>query len=247
MDENTQNSITTTYNYIWNGEKLVSQSDGTNTFYFFYNDSKYAPAGFVYNGTNIYFYTKNLQGDITGIADANGAVVTSYTYDAWGNVLSVTGTQASTIGTANPFRYRGYYYDTETGLFYVGSRYYDPEIGRFINADDASISFLTGAQILGANLFAYCFNNPVMLSDPDGRTPIQAVFAAIVLLLMVFRRLLARGLGIYWGMEVLDDSSWCCGWWSRNWVVCSRSINSNYKRIYFFKSKINCINSNMDI
>ena len=76
--------------------------DGTNTFYFFYNDSKYAPDGFVLNGTDNYLYTKNLQGDITGIADSNGSIVTTYTYDAWGKIISVTGSQSTTIGTANP-------------------------------------------------------------------------------------------------------------------------------------------------
>lgn len=89
----------------------------------------------------------------------------SYTYDAWGKVLSVTGTLASTIGTINPFRYRGYYYDRETGFYYLNSRYYDPEVGRFINADA-----VLGANggIVGYNLFAYCNNNPVNYSDPSG-------------------------------------------------------------------------------
>ncbi|MGI6746438.1 MAG: RHS repeat-associated core domain-containing protein [Acutalibacteraceae bacterium] len=160
----TQNSITTTYNYIWNDGKLVSQSDGTNTFYFFYNDSKYAPDGFVLNGTDTYLYTKNLQGDITGIADANGNIVTTYIYDAWGKITSVTGTQASTIGTANPFRYRGYCYDDDTGLFYVGSRYYDPEVGRFISPD----AVIDNRSILGTNLYSYCWNNPVNMHDQTG-------------------------------------------------------------------------------
>ena len=162
----TQGGITTIYNYIWDGEKLVSQSDGTDTLYFFYNDSEYAPDGFVLNGTDTYLYTKNLQGDITGIADENGNIVTTYTYDAWGKVLSVTGTAASTIGKANPFRYRGYYYDTETELYYLQSRYYNPEWGRFINAD--STDYLGYGGFVSYNLFAYCENNPVSYFDSNG-------------------------------------------------------------------------------
>ncbi|MGI6746446.1 MAG: RHS repeat-associated core domain-containing protein [Acutalibacteraceae bacterium] len=162
----TQNSITTTYSYIWHDQKLVSQSDGTNTFYFFYNDSKYAPDGFVLNGTDNYLYTKNLQGDITGIADSNGSIVTTYTYDAWGKIISVTGSQSTTIGTANPFRYRGYYYDTETELYYLQSRYYNPEWDRFLNAD--STDYLGYGGFVSYNLFAYCENNPVSYFDYYG-------------------------------------------------------------------------------
>lgn len=173
-----EGSTTTTYNYIWNGEKLVSQSDGTDTLYFFYNDSEYAPAGFVYNGTNIYFYTKNLQGDVTGIVNANGAVVTSYIYDSWGNVLSVTGTLASTIGAANPIRYRGYCYDTETGLYYLQSRYYNPEWDRFVNADDVAYLGASGT-VLGNNIFSYCENNPVNYSDPSGHIAANVVGAIV--------------------------------------------------------------------
>mgnify|MGYP003510303483 CR=1 FL=1 len=81
------------------------------------------------------YYNLNLQGDVIGIFDSTGTEVVQYTYDEWGKVLSVTGTLASTIGQTNPIRYRGYYYDAETGFYLTGTRYYDPEIGRFINAD----------------------------------------------------------------------------------------------------------------
>ena len=88
-----------------------------------------------------------------------------YAYDAWGNVLDISGTYASTLGQNNPIRYRGYYYDSETGFYYVSSRYYDPEIGRFINADGL---VSTGQGILGNNMFAYCLNDPVNYEDSDG-------------------------------------------------------------------------------
>ncbi len=89
-----------------------------------------------------------------------------YTHDAWGNVLSTTGSMASTLGLNNPLRYRGYIYDRETGLYYLQSRYYDPEMGRFINADAFTS---TGQGLLGNNMFAYCLNNPVNMADLNGQ------------------------------------------------------------------------------
>jgi RHS repeat-associated protein len=94
--------------------------------------------------------------------DSNGQVVASYTYDAWGKVLTAT----SEMAAINPIRYRGYYYDTETGLYYLNSRYYDPETGRFVNAD-GYVS--TGQGVLGNNMFAYCGNNPVNYADFFGQ------------------------------------------------------------------------------
>ncbi len=128
-----------------------------------------------------YYYLKNAQGDITHIVDSDGNEVAAYEYDAWGNHLSVTG---GDIAELNPYRYRGYRYDSETGLFYVGARYYDPEIGRFINAD-AALGQIGNVQ--GSNMFAYAFNNPVMYDDPTGNWPklstiftVVAVAAAVV-------------------------------------------------------------------
>ena len=92
-----------------------------------------------------------------------------YAYDAWGNVLDISGTYASTLGQNNPIRYRGYYYDSETGFYYVSSRYYDPEIGRWINADNVIAG--VGGDLKGYNLFAYCFNNPVNMDDQVGNWP----------------------------------------------------------------------------
>ncbi len=81
-----------------------------------------------------------------------------YTYDAWGKVLSVTGTMASTLGQDNPFRYRGYYYDTETGFYYLQTRYYDPEVGRFISPDTTDVLTATPGALTDKNLYAYCDN-----------------------------------------------------------------------------------------
>ena len=130
----------------------------------------YRPEGST--ATKFYYYVQNLQGDVIALVDsANGNTVVTYTYDAWGNVLSVGGSMAETLGKLNPFRYRGYVYDNETKLYYLQSRYYDPEIGRFINADAFAS---TGQGILGNNMFAYCNNNPVNYKDPNGQEPFAA-------------------------------------------------------------------------
>ena len=108
---------------------------------------------------------KNLQGDVVQIRSIYGTVVVEYTYDAWGNVLSITGMYADTLGVNNPIRYRGYYQDFETGFYYLQSRYYDQAIRRFINADGY---MSTGQGMLGSNMYAYCLNNPVNNVDSSG-------------------------------------------------------------------------------
>jgi RHS repeat-associated protein len=97
-----------------------------------------------------------------------GSFVVNYTYDTWGKLLSTTGSKATTLGVQNPFRYRGYYYDTETGLYYLQSRYYDPETGRFLNADDFTLLLEAADNPLQANLYTYCENNPIINSDSTG-------------------------------------------------------------------------------
>ena len=116
-----------------------------------------------YNGTT-YYYVTNLQGDVIAILDSAGTAVVQYSYNAWGKLLSDE-PAANSIGNLNPLRYRGYVYDEETNLYYLQSRYYDPELGRFINAD-ALVS--TGQGLLDHNMFAYCGNNPVAGCDPNG-------------------------------------------------------------------------------
>ena len=97
--------------------------------------------------------------------DESGVRVVEYTYDACGKLISTTGTLATTLGADNPFRYRSYYYDTETGLYYLTTRYYDPEVCRFISAD---VYMSTGQGVLGGNMWAYCLNNPVVYTDDEG-------------------------------------------------------------------------------
>jgi RHS repeat-associated protein len=112
-----------------------------------------------------YFYITNMLGDVIGIVDSNGTLIEEYKYDAWGNLLNENEIY-SDIGILNPFRYRGYYYDSDLGLYYLNSRYYDATIGRFISADDTS--YLNPSSINGLNLYAYCGNNPIMMVDPLG-------------------------------------------------------------------------------
>ena len=119
------------------------------------------PLAMKYNNT-LYYYVLNAQGDVVRIVNSSRSVVASYTYDPWGKIISSSGTLAD----INPLRYRGYYYDSETGFYYLQSRYYDPEIGRFINADSYASTDATG--LLSTNMFAYCENDPVNRSDPDG-------------------------------------------------------------------------------
>ena len=112
----------------------------------------------------------NAQGDVVRIIDGSRNVVASYAYDPWGKIISSSGALAD----VNPLRYRGYYYDAETGFYYLQSRYYDPELGRFINADSYASTDATG--LLSANMFAYCENDPVNRSDINGKATIS-IFA----------------------------------------------------------------------
>ena len=154
--------------YTLHGKNIVHLTRGSASLHFFY-DAQNKPSVVDYNGTK-YAYVHSLQGDIIGILNASGTEVVRYAYDAWGRQLSKTGSMASTLGTYNPFRYRGYAYDEETGLYYLRSRYYNQGWGRFINAD---IQLGKVGAILSHNMFSYCINNPVNRDDPAGLTSIS--------------------------------------------------------------------------
>ena len=154
------------------GKNVVHMTSGTDEMHFFY-DAQNRPAVVVYNGT-AYAYVKSLQGDIVAILDENGNTVVSYGYDAWGAPLWCTGELAETLGKVQPFRYRGYVFDEETGLYYLRSRYYNPQWGRFVNADAYAS---TGRKIIDCNMFAYCASNPINKKDPTGNFEIFALIA----------------------------------------------------------------------
>ncbi len=152
-----------TFTYDCEGN-LIKQSNGLEFFY----DSQ-GVAGFVYNGKT-YFYRKDAQGNVIAIKDSVGDSIVKYYYDAWGDYV-IDGN--STIGVLNPFRYRSYYYDTETGLYYLQTRYYDPYNCRFLNMD--SINYADPSSIGGLNLYAYCNNDPVNNVDPTGHDALEVL------------------------------------------------------------------------
>ena len=172
-----RNGSTAKYTYL--GDTLTDMQwvevDGSvSSFHFTYDAT--GPMSMTFCGAE-YFYLKNAQGDVTGlVGDSSGTQVVAYTYDAWGKLLSTTGGMANTLGKHNPIRYHGYIYDTESGLYYLGSRYYNPETGRFINADGYAS---TGQGILGDNTFAYCQNNPIKYGDTEG-TFINTLIGGVV-------------------------------------------------------------------
>ena len=161
--------------YTLHGKNIVHMTENGNELHFFY-DVQNKPAVVVFNGT-AYAYLYNLQGDVIGLLDSNGTKMVSYSYDAWGKMLSKTGTLASTLGTIQPFRYRGYVYDEETGLYYLRSRYYAVNVCRFMNAD-----ILLGKQLpLQHNLYTYCNNSPVARVDVSGCANISSLLTTFII------------------------------------------------------------------
>ena len=161
-----------TTSYFLDGSTMIAQKTGDDVLWFLY-DGDGTRVGFTYNGT-AYYYTANAQGDVTGIVDKDCNTVVEYSYDAWGKLLGTTGSLADTVGKVNPFLYRGYYYDAETGLYYLNSRYYDPQTGRFLNADGE-----IGSDLPGKNLFSYCGNNPTSRIDSDGHSWFSVALACL--------------------------------------------------------------------
>ncbi len=156
--------------YIWNEGRLIAEYDDTQAITVLY-DSENSPVGFTVEtgeapnkSTATYIYLKNLQGDITHILDEDGETVVSYTYDPWGNPTIQGNTSIAAI---NPCSYRGYYYDEETGWYYLQSRYYDPEIGRFLNADDP-MTIDDNGLLSNNNVYIYCNNSPIDKYDYNG-------------------------------------------------------------------------------
>ncbi len=176
-----------TYTYDAQGQRIQKNVNGFDVDYYWLNgqlqreegydysiDFRYDENGKLYgmryNAGSIeldFYYVYNLQGDVIAILDDTGEIAAEYTYDAWGNILSKVDLYTGPVNVAdeNPFRYRGYYYDNESGLYYCNSRYYDPSAARFVNAD-GYVS--TGQDIAGYNMFLYCGNNPVNRIDPTG-------------------------------------------------------------------------------
>ena len=173
----TKTSGGVTKNYYYDGDRLIAEKWSTGAYLLYHYDETGSPYAITYSATGggyaKYYLIKNLQGDVLQIRNVNNVVVANYEYDAWGKVVSIKYANGNDInvsnhiGVINPIRYRGYYYDSETGFYYLKSRYYDPAICRFISADTQIDIDDIGTNL---NLFAYCINDPVNGFDPNGRS-----------------------------------------------------------------------------
>ena len=184
----------TTYNYHYLGDQLVEMAWGSNRMYFNYDDI--GPASVIFNGEE-YFYSRNAQGDVTGIFSEFGVQVATYTYDPWGRPTSDAMT---TLGHYNPLRYRGYVYDNETGLYYLNSRYYNPTWGRFINADEY---LSAGENLLSTNVFAYCYCDPINLKDPNGNIAEAALIFTDLSAELIASIAAALGVTVIWVVGII--------------------------------------------
>ena len=159
-----------------NGSQILGEETNGNITVYLY-DAEGTPIGMQYHGAtyaenvwDVFWYEKNIQGDIVAVYNQAGTKLVSYTYDAWGNFIPTyhNGTSSSSIAAKNPFRYRGYYYDADLSFYYLNTRYYDSIVGRFVSADNSNVLSATPDQLTDKNLYAYCDNNPVMRSDNGG-------------------------------------------------------------------------------
>ena len=161
--------------YYYNGSTLsglvrttTGNTGTTKTTVQFVYDAEGKPFLLRLNGKTDYFYLYNGLGDVVGLIDSSNKVVVRYQYNSWGKVTSSEDTSGVSLATLNPFCYRKYVYDSETGLYCLGSRYYDPEVGRFVNADDTDVIFAKPQELYHKNLYVYCYNNPVVRRDIQG-------------------------------------------------------------------------------
>jgi RHS repeat-associated protein len=199
-------STTTTTHYSLSNDKVIYETDGTYEIYYTY-DYDGTLISFNYDNNindaivgNEYFYIKNQQGDITALVNSQGIIQVEYRYDAWGNIIYINTPSGSTLDPSiNPYTYRGYRYDGEIGFYYCNSRYYNPEWGRWLNAD--SVNYLDPSSTNGVNLYAYCGNNSIMGYDPNGTffitIGVLLVIAKVVATLVVIAAVAATMHDVY--------------------------------------------------
>ena len=167
--------------YHMAGDLIASETCNGKTMWYIYDSGANLLA--VNIDGKYYTYVRNIQNDIIALVDASGKTVVNYTYDSWGKLLSITGSLKDTVGVQNPFRYRGYYYDNETGMYYLKNRYYDPELRRFISADMVTTATASMETLHNRNLYAYCGENPLNRNDDEGKlwvTVVSALAGAVV-------------------------------------------------------------------
>jgi len=171
----TVDGVTTKYHLI--GNSVAFESNGTDNIYYTYGDGNNLVS--MNLGGTEYYYVRNVQGDIIGLLNSDKVQVASYTYDSWGKLISIKDENGNDVtndtthvGYKNPYRYRGYRYDNETELYYLNSRYYNPELCRMLNVDAIVGSV---GELLSNNMFLYCKNSPITFKDQDGFRPIYAM------------------------------------------------------------------------
>ena len=167
----------TKHSYTLDGTKILKETWGDNTTIPLYSNEG-DTCGIIYNGEP-YYFIKNLQGDIISVTEKNGNTIAKYSYDAWGACTVVSDSSNCNIATVNPYRYRGYYYDTETKLYYIQTRYYDPAVGRFINADYMYFWDIDKSSF-ATNQFHYCNNDPINNVDRNGKLIGKIIARAVV-------------------------------------------------------------------
>ncbi len=170
------------HDYILDGAKIIKETWGNNTLIPMY-DNEDSVCGILYNN-DPYYFQKNLQGDIIGIVDKDAEIVARYSYDAWGVPTIVLDSTTCLIATINPFRYRSYYFDEETGMYYLQSRYYDAKVGRFVNGDEVTFLGISKTN-LGYNLFAYCENSLATRIDLNGNAWVKIVVGVVIVVAIV--------------------------------------------------------------
>ena len=200
-------------NYYYDGSQLLMESTNGARIWYIYGVT--GIEGMIVEGGSqsiVYYFDKNTLGDIVAIRDLSGNIVATYSYDAWGNQTVMDGygyvnTSSSFIGNINPIRYRGYYYDVETGFYYLQTRYYDPTICRFINADDYELVAELSQTVGQLNLYAYANNNPIMLTDETG----EGILAALIIGFLVGATVSAISQGVTKGeinpLQVVVDGA----------------------------------------
>ena len=209
----------TTYTYDHSGrliheaiQEIMTYTGGSTRnkeLLYLYDESGIIGCVFTVNGTSTtYYYQRNLLGDVVGIYDTNGNKVVGYAYDAWGNCTITYGSN-NEISRTNPIRYRGYYLDRETNLYYLNARYYNPQWCRFISPDNTS--YLDPESVNGLNLYCYCNNDPVNYADPSGQFAISLTAIGLIFGATLFAT--AGGIAAYNiaknnGAEGLDLLSW---------------------------------------
>lgn len=153
-------------NYHMAGDLLASETRNGGTIWYVYDSGANLVAIII--AGKYYYYVRNIQNDIVALVDESGKTVVNYVYDSWGKLLSITGSLKDTVGIQNPFRYRGYYYDNETGMYYLKNRYYDPGLRRFIGSDAITTVEASLETFHNRNLYIYCNQNPIVRSDSKG-------------------------------------------------------------------------------